>query len=63
VAQRAEPEGAAQGRYLLSAVLKIGWRVVRASPEEQAVLDAPRVEERKGCSDDGIIPLLDSLSW
>jgi hypothetical protein len=41
-------KGRRRGRYLLSAVLKIGWRVVRASPEEQAVLDAPRVEERKG---------------
>ncbi len=24
----------------LAAVLKLGWRIVRASPEEQAVLDA-----------------------
>ena len=32
--------GKRQGRYLLSAVLKIGWRIVRASPEEQAVLEA-----------------------
>ena len=26
--------------YPLAAVLKIGWRIVRASPEEQALLDA-----------------------
>jgi hypothetical protein len=25
--------------YPLAAVLKIGWRIVRASPEEQALLD------------------------
>jgi hypothetical protein len=28
------------GRYLLSAVLTIGWRIASASPEEQALLDA-----------------------
>jgi hypothetical protein len=32
--------GKRQGRYLLSAVLKIGWRIVNASPEEQAMLEA-----------------------
>ena len=32
--------GKRQGRYLLSAVLKIGWRIVKASPEEQAMLEA-----------------------
>ena len=32
--------GKRQGRYLLSAVLTIGWRIVRASPEEQALLEA-----------------------
>jgi hypothetical protein len=32
--------GKRQGRYLLSAVLKIGWRIVRASPAEQAMLEA-----------------------
>jgi hypothetical protein len=26
--------------YPLAAVLKIGWRIVRASPEDQALLDA-----------------------
>jgi hypothetical protein len=26
--------------YLLEDVLKIGWRIVSASPEEQALLDA-----------------------
>jgi hypothetical protein len=26
--------------YPLAAVLKIGWRIVRASPEEQAQLEA-----------------------
>jgi hypothetical protein len=26
--------------YLLEDVLKIGWRIVRASPEEQALLNA-----------------------
>jgi hypothetical protein len=26
--------------YPLAAVLKIGWRIVRASPEEQALLEA-----------------------
>jgi hypothetical protein len=26
--------------YLLEDVLKIGWRIVQASPEEQALLDA-----------------------
>ena len=30
-------------RVLLSAALKIGWRVVRATPEEQELLEAPRV--------------------
>ncbi len=33
--------GKRQGRYLLSAVLKIGWRIVAASPDEQAMLEAP----------------------
>jgi hypothetical protein len=28
------------GFYLLTDVLKIGWRIVAASPEEQALLDA-----------------------
>ena len=28
------------GFYLLADVLKIGWRIVNASPEEQAMLDA-----------------------
>ena len=28
------------GHYLLSAVLKIGWRIVRASPEEQVLVEA-----------------------
>jgi hypothetical protein len=28
------------GRYLLSAVLNIGWRIVAASLEEQTLLDA-----------------------
>jgi hypothetical protein len=28
------------GFYLLADVLKIGWRIVRASPEEQGLLDA-----------------------
>jgi hypothetical protein len=28
------------GFYQLADVLKIGWRIVRASPEEQALLDA-----------------------
>jgi len=32
--------GKRQGRYLLSAVLTIGWRIVNASPEEQAMLEA-----------------------
>jgi len=32
--------GKRQGRYLLSAVLKIGWRIVNASPDEQAMLEA-----------------------
>jgi len=32
--------GKRQGRYLLSAVLKIGWRIVSASPHEQAMLEA-----------------------
>jgi hypothetical protein len=32
--------GKRQGRYLLSAVFKVGWRIVRASPEEQALLEA-----------------------
>jgi len=32
--------GKRQGRYLLSAVLKIGWGIVKASPEEQAMLEA-----------------------
>jgi hypothetical protein len=27
-------KGRRMGRYLLSAVLKIGWRIMRASPEE-----------------------------
>ena len=27
------------GRHLLSAVLKIGWRIMRASPEEQTLLE------------------------
>jgi hypothetical protein len=28
--------GQASGRYLLSAVIKMGWHIVRASPEQQA---------------------------
>jgi hypothetical protein len=28
------------GFYLLADVLKIGWRIVAASPDEQALLDA-----------------------
>jgi hypothetical protein len=32
--------GKRQGRYLLSAVLKVGWHIVKASPEEQALLGA-----------------------
>jgi hypothetical protein len=38
--RRTASRGKRQGRYLLSAVLKIGWRIVRASPEEQAMLEA-----------------------
>jgi hypothetical protein len=39
--QRDEQPPAAYGfGGLLSAALKIGWRIVRASPEEQALLDA-----------------------
>ena len=30
------------GFYLLADVLKIGWRIVSASPQEQAMLDAHR---------------------
>ena len=29
-----------QGRYLLTAVLKIGWRIVESTPEERALLEA-----------------------
>jgi hypothetical protein len=38
---RNEPnrKGRRMGRYLLSAVLKIGWRIMRASPEEQTLLE------------------------
>jgi hypothetical protein len=32
-------KGRRMGRYLLSAVVKIGWRIMRASPEEQALLE------------------------
>jgi len=32
--------GTVQGRYLLSALLKMGWRIVAASPDEQAMLEA-----------------------
>ena len=32
--------GKRMGSYLLSAVITLGWRVVRASPEEQALLEA-----------------------
>ena len=36
--------------YPLAAVLKLGWRIVSASPEEQAVWDAHGFG-RDGCSD------------
>jgi hypothetical protein len=36
----ANSRGRRMGKYLLSAVLTIGWRVVRASPKEQALLEA-----------------------
>jgi hypothetical protein len=32
--------GERQGRCLLSAVLKIGWRIVESTPEERALLEA-----------------------
>jgi hypothetical protein len=32
-------KGRRMGRYLLSAALQTGWRIVRASPEEQALLE------------------------
>jgi hypothetical protein len=35
---RVSDEG--MGFYLLADVLKIGWRIVAASPDEQALLDA-----------------------
>jgi hypothetical protein len=35
--------GKRQGRYLLTAVLKIGWRIVESTPEERALLEAHRL--------------------
>ena len=32
--------GKRQGRFLLSAVLKIGWRIEQSTPEERALLEA-----------------------
>ena len=32
--------GKHQGRYLLTAVLKIGWRIVESTPAERALLEA-----------------------
>jgi hypothetical protein len=32
--------GKRQGRYLLTAVLKIGWRIVESTPAERALLGA-----------------------
>ena len=32
--------GKRQGRALLTAVLKIGWRIVESTPEERALLAA-----------------------
>jgi hypothetical protein len=32
--------GKRQGRYLLNAVLKIGWRIVESTPEERVLLEA-----------------------
>ena len=34
--------GERQGRCLLSAVLKIGWRIVESTPEERALLERRR---------------------
>ena len=45
--------GKRQGRCLLSAVLKIGWRIVESTPEERALLEAHGFG-RGGCSEKGI---------
>ena len=38
--KRYRPTGTVQGRHLLTAVLKIGWRIVESTPEERALLEA-----------------------
>jgi hypothetical protein len=32
--------GKRKGRYLLTAVLAIGWRIIHSTPEERALLEA-----------------------
>ena len=38
--QRHRPTGTVQGRYLLTAMLTIGWRIVESTPQERALLEA-----------------------
>ena len=38
--KRYRPTGTVQGRYLLTAMLTIGWRIVESTSEERALLEA-----------------------
>ena len=62
--KRYGPTGTVQGRYLLTAVLTIGWRIVDSTPAERALLEAQGFASG-GCSEAtvGGVGRGDRVSW